>query len=177
MLMLKTTIELQLERLRAPQPALNLVSACRIQEGIIGLSEEKIADLAHSFYQSDKKIAVFIPASGSGSRMFHFLFEFLDNPNESNSGYVERFLTHIEDFAFFYQFPTAIQKALRNRSMDLDAFVSFILNNKGYGLAHLPKGLIPFHKNGPFLLCPIQEHVVQGQLLNQNACSFHFTKE
>lgn len=175
MLMLKTTIELQLERLRAPQPALNLVAACRIQEGIIALNEEKIADLANSFYQSEKKISVFIPASGSGSRMFHFLFEFLDNPNESNSGYVERFLTHIEDFAFFYQFPTSIQKALRNRSMDLDAFVSFILNNKGYGLAHLPKGLIPFHKNGPFLLCPIQEHVVQGQLLNQNACSFHFT--
>ena len=175
MLMLKTTIELQLERLRAPQPALNLVSACRIQEGIIVLNDEKIADLAHSFFLSDKKISFFIPASGSGSRMFHFLFEFLDNPNESNSGYVERFLTHIEDFAFFYQFPTSIQKALRNRSMDLDTFVSFILNNKGYGLAHLPKGLIPFHKNGPFLLCPIQEHVVQGQLLNQNACSFHFT--
>lgn len=175
MLMLKTTIELQLERLRAPQPALNLVSACRINEGIIALDAEKIEDLAQSFYQSNKKISVFIPASGSGSRMFHFLFEFLDNPNETNSGYVERFLTHIEDFAFFYQFPGSIQKALRNRSMDLDAFVSFILNNKGYGLAHLPKGLIPFHKNGPFLLCPIQEHVVQGQLLNQNNCSFHFT--
>ena len=175
MLMLKTTIELQLERLRAPQPALNLVSACRIRDGIIVLNEEKAEELARSFYLTEKKIAVFIPASGSGSRMFHFLFEFLDNPNESNSGYVERFLTHIEDFAFFHQFPISIQKALRNRSMDLDAFVSFILNNKGYGLAHLPKGLIPFHKNGPFLLCPIQEHVVQGQLLNQNTCSFHFT--
>lgn len=175
MLMLKTTIELQLERLRAPQPALNLVSACRIRDGIIVLNEEETEELAQSFYLSEKKVAVFIPASGSGSRMFHFLFEFLDTPNESNSGYVERFLTHIEDFAFFHQFPTSIQKALRNRSMDLDAFVSFILNNKGYGLAHLPKGLIPFHKNGPFLLCPIQEHVVQGQLLNQNTCSFHFT--
>lgn len=175
MLMLKTTIEIQLERLRAPQPSLNLVSACKIHEGIIALSEDKIEDLAQSFYHSDKKVAFFIPASGSGSRMFHFLFEFLDHPNESNSGYVERFLTHIEDFAFFYQFPSSIQKALRNRSMDLDAFVSFILNNKGYGLAHLPKGLIPFHKNGPFLLCPIQEHVVQGQLITQNACSFHFT--
>ncbi|WP_148235364.1 DUF4301 family protein [Fluviicola taffensis] len=175
MLMLKTTIELQLERLRAPQPSLNLVSACRIQEGIIALSDDKIVELAQSFYRSNKKISFFIPASGSGSRMFHFLFEFLEAPNESNSGYVERFLTHIEDFAFFHQFPLAIQKALRDRSMDLDAFVSFILNNKGYGLAHLPKGLIPFHKNGPFLLCPIQEHVVQGQLINQNSCSFHFT--
>ncbi|MDR0803001.1 MAG: DUF4301 family protein [Fluviicola sp.] len=173
--MLKTKLDIQLECLRAPQPALHLVSACKINEGIIALSEDKIDELAQSLYQSDKKITFFIPASGSGSRMFHFLFEFLDNPNESNSGYVERFLTHIEDFAFFYQFPVSVQKALRNRSMDLDAFVSFILNNKGYGLAHLPKGLIPFHKNGPFLLCPIQEHVVQGQLLNQNTCSFHFT--
>ena len=54
--MLKTTIELQLERLRAPQPALNLVSACRIQEGIIVLSEEKIEDLAQSIGQEGFRI-------------------------------------------------------------------------------------------------------------------------
>lgn len=173
--MLKTKIDKQRNLIQSSQQELELLRACRLNDGIISLSEDYQKKYAQKLFDSDKKITIFIPASGSGSRMFHFLFEFLDQPNETNRGYVERFLTHIEDFAFFHQFPEAIQKALRNRMMDLDSLVTFILNNKGYGLAHLPKGLIPFHRNGPFLLCPIQDHVIQGHLLNQNSVNFHFT--
>lgn len=173
--MLKTKIDNQRKLVQSSQQELDLLRACRLNDGIISLSEENKKIFAQKLFHSDKTITFFIPASGSGSRMFHFLFEFLEQPNETNRGYVERFLTHIEDFAFFHQFPDSVQQALRNRTMDLDSLVTFILNNKGYGLAHLPKGLIPFHRNGPFLLCPIQDHVIQGNLLNQNGVRFHFT--
>jgi hypothetical protein len=59
--------------------------------------------------------------------------------------------------------------------MDIEQFVSYILNNNGMGLAHLPKGLIPFHKYGPFLLNPFHEHVLQGLAATNDSCSFHFT--
>ncbi len=173
--MLETKIEKQRQQLKQGQNSIKLIAACRLNEGVVVLSTERKKELAKRLYDSTKKISFFIPASGSGSRMFHFLFEFMEQPNETNRGYVERFLTHIEDFAFFNQFPEDVQRALKNRSMDIGELTAFILNNKGFGLAHLPKGLIPFHKMGPFLLSPFQEHVIQGSALNQFATSFHFT--
>jgi hypothetical protein len=109
--------------------------------------------------------------------MFHFLFEFLEHIDETNQGYVERFLTHIEDFAFFNQLPQSFQEDLKNRSVDIEKLVSFIINNEGFGLANLPKGLIPFHRLGPFIMTPVQDHVVQGNLLNKNSVSVHFTMQ
>jgi hypothetical protein len=43
------------------------------------------------------------------------------------------------------------------------------------GLAHLPKGLIPFHKHGPFILNPFHEHILQGLSVTGGECRFHFT--
>lgn len=170
-----TTLEEQRIRILAPQPEVKLHAACKINEGIIELSDDQRESLREAFFATGLKTAFFIPASGSGSRMFEFLFDFISNPNETNRGAVERFLNHIEDFAFFYQFPLDIQEQLRNRTMEIDAFVAYILNNKGMGLAHLPKGLVPFHKNGPFLLNPFQEHVLQGSEIAKGACTFHFS--
>lgn len=144
-------------------------------EGIISVSAEESRKLRELFLQSSDSKSYFIPASGSGSRMFEFLFDFLSNPTENNRGQVERFLNHIEDFAFFYQFPTSVQQRLRSGEMDIDAFVAYILNDNGMGLAHLPKGLIPFHKHGPFILNPFHEHILQGLEVTNGDCTFHFT--
>jgi Domain of unknown function (DUF4301) len=35
--------------------------------------------------------------------------------------------------------------------------------------------LVPFHKNGPFLLNPFQEHVLQGSEMVKGDCTFHFS--
>jgi hypothetical protein len=172
---LKATIEKQRKQLELPQPELNLVKACKLGEGLISFAGFDTRALIQLFRESKATKAYFIPASGSGSRMFQFLFEFIEKPNASNGGMVERFLNHIEEFACFQQFPREIQNQLLDRTMELEAFASFILNNKGYGLAHLPKALIPFHKNGPFLLNPIHEHVLQGSEVAGAECVFHFT--
>jgi hypothetical protein len=68
--------------------------------------------LIQKFNQSDCNSTFFIPASGSGSRMFHFFFEFLENPTEENRSQVERFLNHIEEFAFFQK--TQFLKKFKN---------------------------------------------------------------
>jgi len=173
--MLNTTVEEQHARITHAQPEVHLNSPCKLGEGIISIPEKEAKSLRELFQHSDKSKAFFIPASGSGSRMFEFLFNFIDNPTEETRGQVERFLNHVEDFAFFHQFPLDIQKQLTERTMDIDAFVAYILNDNGMGLAHLPKGLIAFHKHGPFLLNPFHEHILQGLAVTGNSCSFHFT--
>lgn len=168
-------IEIQKKRIQSEQPFIDILATCRLNEGIIIVHKDEEKLLAEKLFNSDKKITLFIPASGSGSRMFHFLFEFLEQIDETNQGEIERFLTHIEDFAFFNQLPFSFQNDLKNRSLDIEKLVAYILNREGFGLANLPKGLIPFHKLGPFTLSPFQEHVVQGSLLNKNRISIHFT--
>lgn len=172
---LDISIDTQLKRITSPQPEVNLHAPCKLGEGIIALTEFEALTQRSVFQNSQLSSAFFIPASGSGSRMFEFLFEFIQEPTEETRGQVERFLNHVEDFAFFHQFPLTIQQQLRERTMDIDAFVRYILNDNGMGLAHLPKGLIPFHKQGHFLLNPFHEHILQGLELTGNNCSFHFT--
>jgi hypothetical protein len=175
----RTTFEEQQQRIVASyngnQPEVQLIRACTPSEGIVILSDQEKQELQDIFLKDQSKKTFFVPSSGSGSRMFQFLFDFISEPNETNRGYVERFLNHIEDFAFFNQFPLEVQKELRERSMSIDQFVAYILNNKGMGLAHLPKGLIPFHKYGPFILNPFQEHVLQGRKVCGENVDFHFT--
>lgn len=173
--MQNTTLEEQRIRIQTAQPEVKLVAACKAGEGIIQIPNEKHTQLRQRFYYTQASKAYFVPASGSGSRMFEFLFDFLEAPTEDNRGAVERFLNHVEDFAFFHQFPIHIQEQLRQRTMDIEAFVAYILNNNGMGLAHLPKGLVPFHKHGPFLLNPFHEHVLQGMEVTHEDCHFHFT--
>ncbi|MBP5984171.1 MAG: DUF4301 family protein [Fluviicola sp.] len=160
-----------------PQPEVKLISPCKIGEGILQLSLEQAEQAQRSFVEARLKNVFFIPASGSGSRMFEFLHEFLAHPKEENRGAVERFLNHIEDFAFFYQFPQEIQQQLRERTMDVETFVARVLSPNGLGMSQLPKGLIPFHKHGPFLLNPYHEHVLQGMevVKDNEERHFHFT--
>lgn len=158
-----------------PQPAIDLLAPCKLHEGIIAIPEQESQHLRELFLSGNESKAFFIPASGSGSRMFEFLFDFIQQPTEENRGQVERFLNHITDFAFFHQFPVNVQRQLSDRTMDIDAFVAYILNDNGMGLAHLPKGLIPFHMQGPFLLNPFHEHILQGMSVANNECAFHFT--
>jgi hypothetical protein len=169
------TMNEQQSIIKHPQSEVVLVSACKVGEGILQLSDEQQAFYRSQFMQSSLSNLFFIPASGSGSRMFEFLFDFLADPKEENRGAVERFLNHIEDFAFFYQFPQEIQEQLRRRLMDVETFIALILSQKGLGLSLLPKGLIPFHKHGPFLLNPYHEHVLQGMEVANDESAFHFT--
>ena len=76
-----TTQEQQINSQRVkvsqPNPKLNIIAPCRIGNGILKLSESEWNAYNNSFKNLNCKIGVFIPASGSGSRMFEFLFDFL----------------------------------------------------------------------------------------------------
>ncbi|MBI1836246.1 MAG: DUF4301 family protein [Flavobacteriia bacterium] len=170
-----TKIEEQRKRVLGNHPDVKLIAPCKLGEGILSFSETEKLEKIALFEKLNFTSSFFIPASGSGSRMFQFLFDFLDDPNEENRSQVERFLNHISDFAFFQQLPIDIRKKLKNHDVELDEFVSYLLNSHGMGYGDLPKGLIPFHKNDPFILTPFQEHILQGSKVVEENINFHFT--
>jgi len=168
-------IEEQKAKVIGNHPEVVLVSPCKLKEGIIQFTLQEQLNLVDVFDKENFSSCFFIPASGSGSRMFQFLFDFLETPNEQNRSSVEKFLNHISEFAFYQQLPVEIRHKLKDIDVDLDTFVSFLLNADGMGYGDLPKGLIPFHKNTPFILNPFQEHVLQGVRVKEKDVSFHFT--
>ncbi len=168
-------IDSQRAKVFGEQPELKLVAPCKMGEGIIHFLQVQRDNLIKKFEQADVQSTFFIPASGSGSRMFHFLFEFLERPNEENRGQVERFLNNMEDFAFFQKIPLEIREKLKSHDVNLDEFVDYLLNKEGMNFGDLPKGLIPFHKIGPFVLNPFQEQILQGIKVNEGNSSFHYS--
>lgn len=174
-----TTQEQQINSQRVkvsqPNPKLNIIAPCRIGNGILKLSESEWNAYNNSFKNLNCKIGVFIPASGSGSRMFEFLFDFLSNPTDENRSLVERFLNQIQKFAFFRHLPLELQTKLINFEVSLEDFANFLLQKEGMAYGEMPKGLIPFHVLEPFVLNPIQEHIVQANSLRVNQLHFHFT--
>ena len=173
--LIESKIQSQKDKVMGAHPEVELVSPCKLGEGILQASSKEKQFLINLFEKENFSSCFFIPASGSGSRMFQFLFDFLEEPNEDNRSKVEKFLNHITDFAFFQQLPIEIRKKLIRHDIDLDEFVSFLLKEHGMGYGDLPKGLIPFHKTDPFILTPFQEQILQGVKMKEENVSFHFT--
>ncbi len=168
-------IEEQKGKVNGKHPEVVLVSPCKIDDGILKFSNEDQSRFIQIFDKKTFSSCFFIPASGSGSRMFQFLFDFLETPNDLNRSSVEKFLNHISEFAFFQQLPLDMRKKIEKFDIDLEEFVTYLLKNEGMGYGEIPKGLVPFHKNTPFILNPFQEHVLQGAKLKTENVSFHFT--
>jgi hypothetical protein len=168
-------IDKQRELVFGPQPEIKLVSPCKLDSGVLRHTtfEQKRYELI--FKEREAPATLFIPASGSGSRMFQFLYDFLDEPDEENRSKTEKFLNAIEDFAFFELLPYDIKKKVRNYDISLDEFIAYILKHNGLGLGEKPKGLIPFHRTRSFILNAFQEQLLQGLRIQEKPLNFHFT--
>lgn len=158
-----------------PHPEIALDRPCKLDDGIIRHSDFEKNKFKLAFTNTEQKISFFIPASGSGSRMFKFLYEFLENPTENSRSQTEKFLSAITTFAFFELLPYSYKKKVKNYDINLDEFISYLLKPEGLGLGTLPKGLIPFHRSRSFILNAFQEQLLQGLMLKDDEIHFHFT--
>lgn len=165
----------QRQKVLNDQSKVVLFAPCRIGEGILKLNHEEWNNAIATFYANNASPSFFIPASGSGSRMFAFLFDFLKEPNNSDLGSIERFMNHIQEFAFFEVLPDELKQKIKNNTIDAEELANYLLSEDGLNFEKLPKGLIPFHYNEPFVLNPFQEHVLQGTRLSNGRAKFHFT--
>lgn len=144
----------QQEQLRKT-PKIDVVDACGVNSGIVQLEDDALEKLVSIDFNANS--CFFIPASGAGSRMFGFLFQFLADGIETPE--VKLFFRKLENFPFFPLLKAKLGEAFEK--MNQQEIVSFLLSAEGFDLAELPKGLIPFHQYGEQVLVPFAEHLLQ----------------
>ncbi|MFZ9027886.1 MAG: DUF4301 family protein [Crocinitomicaceae bacterium] len=150
------------------EPVLNVVDVCSPLNGILQFSEEERGLYADVSFPANT--CFFIPASGSGSRMFGFLFQFLVDGIET--GDVRHFFKNLEQFPFFEEMKERLGDAYS--AMTRKEIVEFLLSDEGMSLASIPKGMVPFHSLGSRTLKPFQEHCLQFSELSDDV-NIHYT--
>jgi len=168
------TIISQRSQIKNGNPLLSLDRPCGLGDGIIRFTEAEKKAFEVYFEQTERSCSYFVPASGSGSRMFDFLYDYLEIQSEQNRERLELFLVNVRDFAFFQKLPEELQRTVLDSSIDKVQFIHYLLGAGGMNYGNLPKGLIPFHHMPPFVLNPFQEHVLQGLRITSEM-RFHFT--
>jgi len=185
----------QLESFSLGIPYIDIVTAASIGNGIEIISTENQRILI-DFYETKKdnlEIVKFVPASGAATRMFKFLFEFLDdyNPNEidlskyikeGNLEMLSKFVLAIKEFAFL----NTVRKKIRENHPNFkhgtkgeraQIFVKTLLSEKGLNYGNLPKGLILFHKYSKYATTAFEEQLYESAFyasVNNNVY-LHFT--
>lgn len=176
---LEEKIANQKEKIEKGNPKIELLGSCRPQNGIQILNAEETIE-AIRFYENranDLDISFFIPSSGSGSRMFGAAYDFINNENpcEETIEFIEHLINSIASFAFYNKLPEATKDDLKTGDIDIETFLKLILNEDSFNFGNRPKGLIPFHRYGNFIINPFQEHILQGAEIGGDKSRFHFT--
>jgi len=176
---LKEGINIQREKIQQGNPKIALVKPCRIDQGVTRLSPQEITMSIRQFdlIKSTKSICFFIPASGSGSRMFGFFFDYLTNPNPAHETItaVENLVQGIQDLTFYQLMPPEWKTQIDAGELNVRQMLETILYSKPFEFATKAKGLIPFHSVGNRLYTPVEEHLNAGFEICGDNPNFHFT--
>lgn len=169
------SIAKQLKFIQQGTPTLAVMNPCRVGDGILSLTEDQKDQYRQLAHQTAPSVTLFVPASGSGSRMFEFLKEFIHYPNPENAQRAARFYSRLSEFALFRKLPKNIQKNYLDGKLQLEELIDYLLGSEGLNFGNIPKGLIPFHIQEPFILNPFQEQLLQAAQLSVARCQYHFT--
>ncbi|MDB4075130.1 MAG: DUF4301 family protein [Crocinitomicaceae bacterium] len=149
----------------------SLMTACSIGDGIIRIDGEARNEALDLFREVAPRITFFIPASGSGSRMFKFLFDY--TKDEIETDVVKKFFDNLDTFAFYQTIPINVRQKMS--TLQSIYLAEYLLNKEGMNFTLLPKGLIPFHKVKGEIYNPFQEQVLQSKHLMSKGGEMHFT--
>ena len=162
-------------KIQSGSPKIEIIAPCILNDGIIAIGEEEQNDLIEIFTTAERELLFFIPASGSGSRMFNFLLSSNSDEAFEKDQNVLRFLNELDNFAFFDEDVQIIYLKWKSGEIDSRTLINQILGEGGKSYLSSPKGLIPFHTVEEGSLNAFQEHILQGMKLMANDVSFHFT--
>ncbi len=176
-------------------PYSDLRDPAMIEHGIYKYNAQEKEDLALLFERRKEKLSLlkFVPASGAATRMFKFLFTFLDEYDpevETVNGYINRkeaqglrlFFVGLDSFPFY----STVRKKLKKRfkkdhQADINVnrlrFVKMMLSEEGLGLGNQPKGLFPFHRYKNHNTSAFEEHLYEASLYarSNEKARLHFT--
>ena len=166
-----TTVETEKQQVFEGENFVKLIDPCCVNKGILRFTPEEKSHFQKKSNQLNGKKAFFIPASGSGSRMFAFLFDFL----KSGESTVETrtFFEHFWDLAISKDID---RDFLKDRSLEnRKKLVHHLLDESCLNLSKLPKGLIPFHNYQDKVRTAFEEQVAQIVSFDLGVEEIHFT--
>lgn len=176
-------------------PYVNLKSAATLGDGIQRFADDEKEHYLRC-YEAKKKgldILKFVPASGAATRMFKFLFQFLENydpESESVNSYINRnkanelslFFSGLEKFPFYNRVLDATKQnsiEFNDLSSDLRkvSIVESLLGSGQLNYGWYPKGLLPFHKYNDRKVTAFEEHLFDAALYVSvgEEAKLHFT--
>jgi hypothetical protein len=176
-------------------PFINLKEAATVKNGILTISnsdKKKLIDL-YDTQCNQLNVVKFVPASGAATRMFKFLFQFLENykpENESINAYINKhnetqlsiFLVGLEKLPFYSAILKTAQETFNDfNSLSLNerivCFVNVMLDEQLLNFSNSPKGLLPFHKYKDHTATAFEEHLFEAAKYasSNNVSNLHFT--
>lgn len=170
----------QINLIRQGLPFINLSAAAIVGHGVLQITDEEKAGLIEKYDTERNNLAIlkFVPASGAATRMFKFLFSFLEDyqpQKESINSYINRrkaselaiFFVAINKFPFYYKVKQQLHK--KNKDFDklklneqLFLFVEMMLQENNLNYGNFPKGLLPFHQYRDHVATAFEEHLYEA---------------
>ena len=181
-------VETQIELFKTGVPFANLTDAATIDHGILKLSEEKEKEYISYFEDNLKDLALtkFVPASGAATRMFKFLFQFLEDCSTGNSINLNKNMLKFYENLVRFPFYDEVIRHMPNyfpdfengsKEQQLYYFVRTMLDGDKLNMSTLPKGLLPFHKYNERITTAFEEHLNEATLYaaSNGKANLHFT--
>lgn len=166
-----SSIEKQKSDVSAGANTVNLYGSCVINEGILRLSEQQKLHYERCFENWRGDVSFFVPASGSGSRMFSGLIQFLETQEETDE--IKKFFEELPEMALFSELPLVVRE--KYDSLQSIYLAEYLVSGEGMKFPSRPKGLIPFHVTEKGSFNPFQEQFRQAIKLLGTEGKIHFT--
>lgn len=188
-------VEEQIQLFNAGLPFINLKEAAIVGNGILQLDNSEKEDFINYFNNKRDSISIlkFVPASGAATRMFKFLFQFIEDYNPSQgsiNSYINRhkakelslFLVGLEKLPFFEEVIYKTHKIVPDFNelsyeMQRVEFIKTMLDEDRLNYSFSPKGLLPFHRYKEHVSTAFEEHLFEAAFYasSNKEASLHFT--
>ncbi|XOV68226.1 MAG: DUF4301 family protein [Fluviicola sp.] len=165
------SIEQQKRDISEGSNTVKLVDSCVIDNGILRLNDHEKEHFITRYESWKGNASFFIPASGSGSRMFSELAKFVETGEETDT--IRAFFSELPNLALFQELPLVVREKFE--SLQKKYVAEYLISEDGLNLTKRPKGLIPFHKTEEGIITPFQEQFKQAIQLLGNEGKVHFT--
>ncbi len=155
--------EKQIEILQKGTIFTSIEKPATIGDGIFQLNDSE-QNRFISKYLQNKRLSVqkFVPASGAATRMFKFLYEFVNEEKESDE--LHFFQENLKKFPFYSE---------QISGKNLKEIIRQLLFEEPFRFSEKPKAFIPFHKYGCEVRNALEEHISESLQLNTE--EIHFT--
>ncbi len=167
----KSSIEQQKSDISGGANTVKLVGSCVIGKGILRLNDLEKEYFSERYDSWEGKASFFIPASGSGSRMFAELAQFVTTGEESDA--LTSFFDELPALALFQELPLVVREKFE--ALQSIYLAEYLISEDGMKFSDRPKGLIPFHRTEEGTVNPFQEQLKQAIRLLGSEGKVHFT--